>query len=227
MKQLTLRDIVKQLRGKGYSITFKERSDRGIRITSINGVKFKDSKGNVEARKLAGIQLSQARAKQLSKIGIKKGTKRDFVSEETRAQIKEINRLLKEREKALKKKGTKANLGRIRLKNFREARKQFGEAEALAMLGRASRYASGLAYTESIEALVARLRLDAGSLPQVEASIFNDIANELEKIVKDGASNFHNEYLQEILNIVYEREKGAISTQEMRRRIMPWINAGR
>lgn len=227
-KQLTMRDIVKSMLDLGYEVTYRERSDGGIRITSIGGVKFKDSKGNITARSIVGATLSEARAKQLGKISIKKGSKRSPVSDATREKIKKINENLKAREKELKKKGAKrVELGRVRIKQYRENREAFGEEEADALLDRTMRYSEGLVQISDLKAIVERLRNDAISLKGEEADTFLEIANELERLADAGAPNFKHEYFQEIINYIYDREKGAITTKEMRRRVMPWINAGR
>lgn len=228
-KQLTMRDIVKALLASGHQVEYRERKDGGIRVTMIDGVRFKsgESTGNVKARSIVGATLSEKRSKQLGKITIRKGSTRTPVSEATREKIKAINAQLKAREKALKKQGITANLGRIRIKQFREVRKMFGEKEAEAYLDKAMRYASGLAYVENIQAIIERLKLDAMSLKPEEASIFNELVNDLQAIVSAGAPNFKHEYLQHIIEWIYEREKGSITTEEMSRRIKPWINAGR
>lgn len=229
-KQLTMRDIVKALLASGHQVEYKDRSDRGIRVTMIDGVRFKSSEslGNTKAREIVGAKISEARIKQLKKISIKKGTKRDFVSEETREKIKQINENLKAREKALKKKGAKrVSLGRIRLKNYREDRKEHGEEHAEEALDRALRYSKGLAYIETLQAIIARLRQDSDKLPPEEKALFDEVANSLQAIIDSGADNFDNEYLQHIIEWIYEREKGTITTEEMVRRVKPWINAGR
>lgn len=229
-KQLTMRDIVKALLASGHQVEYRERTDRGIRVTMIDGVRFKSSEslGNTKARSMVGAEMSEARIKQLKKISIKKGTKRDFVSQETRDKIKQINENLKAREKALRKKGAqKVKLGRVRLKNYRENRKFFGEEKANEMLESSLRYSQGLALFENIDAIVKRLHLDADSLPADEASIFRGLANELEQIRNNKAPNFKHEYLQEIIYIIYDREHGTISTEEMAKRIKPWIDLGK
>lgn len=222
-----MREIVTLLKELGHDIKYKERTDGGIRITSIDGKKYQASKGNKVAREITGAKISDARLKQLSKISIKKGTKRSPVSDATREKIKAINENLKAREKALKKQGITAKLGRVRIKQFRENRATFGEDEAEAMLDKAMRYSSGLAYIENIQAIIERLKLDAMSLKGEEANTFTRLADELQAIVNAGAPNFKHEYLQHIIEWIYEREKGTITTEEMSRRISPWISAGR
>lgn len=50
--------VVEKLRAEGTKITIKHRKDGGIRITSINGVKYKGVEGNAMARAMSGEQLS-------------------------------------------------------------------------------------------------------------------------------------------------------------------------
>ena len=67
-RRYTTRELVARAEKKGIQITFKERKDGGIRVTAINGVKYKDSKGNTQLRKLMNAPLSRRRKRQLQAV---------------------------------------------------------------------------------------------------------------------------------------------------------------
>lgn len=50
--------VVEKLRAEGHTVTTKKRTDGGIKITSIDGVKFSGIKGNTTARAMSGEKLS-------------------------------------------------------------------------------------------------------------------------------------------------------------------------
>ena len=50
--------VVEKLRAEGHTVTAKKRKDGGIKITSIDGVKFSGIKGNATARAMTGEKLS-------------------------------------------------------------------------------------------------------------------------------------------------------------------------
>ena len=66
---MTIRDVVKELKSLGNDVEFVVRADGGIRITKINGQRFKGSKGNQIAREMTGQVLSERRAIQLKRAG--------------------------------------------------------------------------------------------------------------------------------------------------------------
>ena len=65
---MTTRQLVQQLQSQGYQVKYHIRKDGGVLISSINGAKFKGAKGNIYARQLLGVEISQRRSQQLSKI---------------------------------------------------------------------------------------------------------------------------------------------------------------
>lgn len=219
--------MVKTLRAQGHKVVYRVRSDGGVRITSIDGVKYKSSEstGNKTARKMLGLELSEARAKQLKKISIKKGTKRTPISEEMKALKEEINKNLAQREKQLRKQGAKkVKLGRVWIPNIREHIKALGEEDALASLKRGYRYSKGYAYVESLWALYKRVEALIPLVDEGQRHYIEEIASTMLSIINAEAEDFTNEDFQDIANNVYECEKGVISPAELNRRVMPVLN---
>lgn len=99
----TARDLVNELRAKGFKVTYRIRKDGGIRIKSIEGVKFSDSEGNNRARmildkSLSEKQLAQRRGNQeKAKRGIKlaKKYKAKKLTKPQKRAIAKINRKIK------------------------------------------------------------------------------------------------------------------------------------
>ena len=56
----TLRNLIQELIKEGHEIEYRERTDRGLVVTSIDGVKYKGKKGNQVVRSLTGASLSRA-----------------------------------------------------------------------------------------------------------------------------------------------------------------------
>lgn len=143
---MKLNQIIKELQNKGVKITFRKRGKSegiGVRITSINGVKFVGSEGNIEARRLIGISGKSLRQK-------------------VAPLPKEIKNELNKTQKKFRKSGTKA--GKPTAKNVRWNLEHKGERETKRLLGQAQRYGSGLAYTENVDALLGRLEKDSDAL---------------------------------------------------------------
>ena len=69
---MSVRELVKALRKEGHKVTYRKRKDGGILIKSIDGQKFKGAKGNLLARQMLGINLSEKRALQSRYATVKK-----------------------------------------------------------------------------------------------------------------------------------------------------------
>ena len=149
---MTTKEMIDELRKLGYEVQSRKRSDGGYIITKINGMTFTGAKGNTYARSVLGVELSSARAEQLSFNVQKyiKGTKKpkDKLSEELNKELRSVQR-------AWRKKGIKA---RITKKKLRWHLKQGGEKEAREYLQKMRRYGSGYAYEENVIYLAQYIR---------------------------------------------------------------------
>ena len=143
---MKLEELIKLLKEQGLDIKYRRRGEKegkGVRITSVNGVKFVGSKGNIFVRTLVG-EVAPARRPKLPKLP------------------KAIKNELNKTQKKFRESGTKA--GKPTTKNVRRNLEHKGERETKRLLGQAQRYASGLAYTENVEALIGRLKKDSENL---------------------------------------------------------------
>lgn len=194
-KQITARDMVNILRERGFNVEFKERSDKGIRITRINEEKFKASTGITKAREILGLQLSERRSYQLRKIGSasNKPKKNDIIPQTLDKQIKRVQRLLR---KSGIQKGTATK------RQLRYVISKYGVAEAQRRLNQAERYARGSVYLENLITFRNRLINDNAVLnsSDLESSI-----NKLNYIIeKDEGMYFKESDLTSIIEIYYD-----------------------
>lgn len=141
---VTLREVVDYLRGRGVNITFKERPDGSLRITSIDGIRYAGSEGNNKARERAGMDMTAAQKEQRRKAQPKavEGTK-----------LKEPSLTIKERERLRveNRKRQKLGLESLTAKQARQAKKDDGNLRAMLKRSANARiHAAGYAYRASI-----------------------------------------------------------------------------
>lgn len=79
--------MIEQAQAKGYKIEYTKRSDGGLRVTKINGVKYKSSQGNNALRSLMGTQLTKAQLHQRQQA-IKK-TSKTIVPDDLKKMLKQ------------------------------------------------------------------------------------------------------------------------------------------
>lgn len=152
---MTVRELASELKKRGHKVKFTVRKDGSIRITEIDGVKYPDSQGNAQARKIVGVALSQRRKSQLDKIQSPKGKKRKKKAKtepseeekDLRKRTKRVQRIWREN----KQEGT------ISWKNVEWTLHHFGYREAKERLEQSERYAKGLAYPANLQAYCDRL----------------------------------------------------------------------
>ena len=203
---MTLRQIAYELQKKGYSVRFRERKGGGIEITAINDEVFKNRKGNAEARKLIGEELTPYQKKHLQNIKTPKGT---FGN---RAKIKtplpsDVMKQLKKVQRLQRKLGREE---RATTKNVRYNIEHFGIEETQRLLSQAERYAKGIAYNENVMWL--QKRVEAYYHYSNKQEVYN-----IMKILEDITSNkkeIRETQLQEMYQLYYELEKGALNSKD-------------
>ena len=150
---MTIKDLAEMLTEQGYDIKLRKRSDGGYIISKINGVSYKGASGNIEARRVAGVQLSHARTYQLERIRPPR-----FKAPASRKQVqlpKEMVAKLRKIQREWRKKHKDIG-GTISMRGLRYQYQQYGEEEAMASLDKAYRYSQGLAYVENVQWLIQR-----------------------------------------------------------------------
>lgn len=90
MKRKTISDLIEVARTKGVSLSARKRADGSYRITSLGGVKYRDSEGNNALRKLMGASLSKEQRRQRKEASPIYGLTRT-----ERRKVKNLNKLFK------------------------------------------------------------------------------------------------------------------------------------
>ena len=184
---MTLKNIVKNLNKTGHNITYRVRTDGGIVVTSVDGIKTKIVEGNRIVRNLANTPISQKRFTQ---------TQRNITEKIIKPTIdKKITNTLHYAQRLLKESNVKMHLTTKRL---REHINLVGEEEAFNHITRIKRYLQGYAYEENVDNLKDIIEHDFRK-SKLRDKIIDRIENNKE--------NFKERDLQEILELQYNRNK--------------------
>lgn len=210
---MTIKNIIKELQELGMSVSFYKRKDGGIRITRINGETFRGSDGNNRARTIVNAPLSELQTRALSKLKTPTGKgsylkrKKPKLDEETRQKIKRLQRLYRKRGK---------KEGKPTIKNYRYILKTKGKEEADRLLRQSERRILGLAYTENVDALLARL---ASDLNKKKSKAMKQAFNR----IREYRENFQDAWIHRIYEILYEWEMGTLDGEDAGNRIIAII----
>ena len=143
---MKVEEMIKALEEMGFKVSARKRTDGGMIISKINNMTFTGAKGNAYARKVLGIEMSQARIEQVhfnvAKY-IEGSKKKATLDEEMKGKLRKVQRLWR-------KQGVK---GRITAKKVKWHIKEHGRKEAMENLEKMTRYGSGYAYYENVEYL--------------------------------------------------------------------------
>ena len=196
---MTTRQLVSELSSKGYSVKYRIRRDGGILITSIDGQKFKGGAGNMFARTILNVQLSQRRSQQLTKI-----TRERVIH--PRKVIVETPEDLERYRKRVMRKWRKAGLtGSISKKNLRRIIEDRGLKGAETYLTEMERHTQGKAYYGAIEGLLARIQNDLDVMDDSEEIDYLQRAYDL---IEQNKEDFQQDWLFNIFDNLYKFEKG-------------------
>ena len=184
---MTLKNIVKNLNKTGHNITYRVRTDGGIVVTSVDGMKTKIVEGNRIVRNLANTPISQKRFTQ---------TQRNITEKIIKPVINtRISNTLHYAQRLLKNSNVKMKLTTKRL---RENIALVGEEEAFNHINRIKRYLQGYAYEENV-----------GNLKNIIKHDFrkSDLRNKIIDRIEKNKEKFKERDLQEILELQYNRNK--------------------
>ena len=196
---MTTRQLVQQLQSQGYEVKYHIRKDGGVLISSINGAKFKGAKGNIYARQLLGVEISQRRSQQLSKITRERVVKPRKIPVETPQDLERFR-------KRVMRKWRKAGLtGSISKRNLRKIIEERGFEGAKTYLTEMERHTQGKAYFGTIEALLARIENDKDLVNNSEDYEYLDKAYQL---IEANKEDFKQEWIFQIFDQLYNFEKG-------------------
>ena len=210
---MRIKEVITELEKLGMSISFYKRKDGGIRITRINGERYTGSTGNQKAREIVHAPLSELQTRALKKLSTPKGKgsynkrRKPQLDEETKKKIKKLQALYR---KSGKKEGKPTQ------RNYKYILKTKGKAEADRLLRQSERRILGLAYTENVDALLARIASDLSKKKSKEMKMaYNRI--------KEFRENFQDAWIHRIYEILYEWEMGTLTGEDAGTRIISII----
>lgn len=191
---MKVEEIIKALEELGFKVSARKRTDGGMIISKINNMTFTGSKGNAYARKVLGIELSQARIEQthfnVAKY-IEGSKKKQTLDNEMKSKLRKVQRLWR-------KQGVK---GRITAKKVKWHIKEHGRKEAMENLEKMTRYGSGYAYYENVEYL-------AKYIEDIARGILNndklqDDLYSLANYIRSKADTFKEEWIAKCYEFAY------------------------
>ena len=175
---MTIKDLAEMLVEQGHDVKLRKRSDGGYIISKIDGVSYKGASGNVEARKITGVQLSHARAFQLARIRPPKKVspllrKKPPLPKELLSKLRKVQREWRKKHEDIG--------GTISVRGLRYQYEQYGKEAALASLDKSFRYSQGLAYIENVQWLIDRYEQALSKLDEDDQSWCKKIINLLKQ----------------------------------------------
>lgn len=211
---MNIRQIIKELEDLGYSVSYYERKDRGVRITRINGERFSGSKGNQKAREITGTHLSEAQIRALAKLKTPKGKgsynkrRKSPIDEDTKKRIRKL-------QYQYRKSGKQE--GKPTIRNYRYIAKKYGKKEAERLLRQSERRILGLAYLENVDALIIRIESD---LAKKRSSGMSKAL----RLIKQKRDSFLEKWISPVYEIVYSWEIGTMNGDEAGEKIIAIIS---
>ena len=205
---MTILEIIQLLIKEGHDISYYKRKDGGYRITRIDRERFRGSSGNIQARKLTGFKLSEARERSLKKLTTPKG-KGSYNKRRKTPLDEETKKLIQKIQRQYRKSGKKE--GKPTIRNYRWILKNKGKAEADRLLRQSERRILGLAYVENVEALLTRLFWDL-------AKKKDSNVEEIYELIKTLKYNMKDSVLVSLYEDLYDWERDLISGEEFLRR---------
>ena len=193
---MNTKEIIDELRKLGIKVDARKRTDGGYIITKINNMTFTGSKGNAEARRILGVELSQAKIEQ-AKYNVEKyikGKKESTLDEATKKELRKVQRTWRKN-----KVGGKA---KITAKKVKRHIKEHGRAETKEYLRKMSRYGEGYAYEENIEYL-AQYTEDIARVYDDRGSSMADKFYQLADYIRSIADHFKEDWIGRVYQCLY------------------------
>ena len=198
MAQKTMIEIVRDLQSKGHIVQFYVRKDGGILIRQIDSERFTGASGNARARQIAGVELSEARSKQLKYATRSRKGIRNIPDDAVREEYRRVKKLWN---KAFKSKAGKPHpAGYFGWKRIQYAYKNYGREEALRRISEAEKYASGIAYSKNVQIL-------AGFIRSAGASYRSDELLQLANDIEANAYLIRDEWIKPAYDRLYDLNK--------------------
>lgn len=209
-------EVVRQLQKQGHKVEYYVRKDGGILIKRIDSQRFTTgATGNIMARSMVGVEISEARSSQLKYATRARKQLRKFKNVAVKDEIKlEWQRVKKKWNKAFKAKGGKPHqAGYFSWASVKYTFEKYGEEEAYRRIREAEKYASGIAYEKNVKELAIQIQILADKLN----------SNELRKVADDlivNAYQIKEAWIRPAYDKLYQINAGVSAqqiAQELRR----------
>ena len=195
-QQISVAKMIKELEKLGFKVEARKRTDGGWIIKKINDTTYSGASGNQYARKVLGVEQSQARIEQQhfnvqKYIKVGKGKRQKALDPEMQKELEKVQRVWRK---------TKVE-GKITSKKVKMHIKEFGREEATKYLEKQTRYGKGLAYLENVKYMADYMRDWARSVKDNEIQEgYMKMADRLE----EKAEFITEKQLQQIHDLLYD-----------------------
>jgi hypothetical protein len=196
---VSMESIIEELRRQGVKVEARKRTDGGYIITKINGVSYSGASGNSAAREMLGVQLSEARIKQLNYnvekyIKVGKGKRQKRLDDDMEKKLRKVQRNWNKN-----KVGGKA---KVTAKKVKWYIKENGKEAAGEYLDKMKRYGSGLAYEDNVDFLVQYIQDFARGLELTTEEYANKFY-QLAEFIASKKEIFKEVWIQKIYQVLY------------------------
>lgn len=193
--------MIKELEKLGFKVDARRRTDGGWIITKINDMTFSGASGNQYARRVLGVELSQARIEQTHFNVVKyiEGQKKKAsLDDEMKKELRRVQRIWRKNKVQ----------GRITAKKVKEHLKDAGREEAMSYLKRQGRYGQGFAYVENVRYLADYIRGIAKGMEDTDKELA-EASMKVAEFVESKEAVFREEWISVVYGYWYEvRESG-------------------
>lgn len=209
---MTLLDVVKQYVSEGHKVNYRVRSDGGIIITSVDGMKFtRTGEGNRYLRQVTGANLSATRMQQTSYnvqkfIKLKEGQHKAS----SKGDTMDLKKLTKKAQREWRKNKTVGE-GKVTIRKVRWYQEHKGEEYTKDYLNRRMRYSQGWAYEENVYYWASVIEQQMKMQEEAQA-------------MRRNATNIHQQLLENIHDVYYDWIEKKIPLEEAQRKIRNYIS---
>ena len=207
---MTLKQIVMELIARGHKVTYYVRKDGGLVIHSIDGAKFSGKTGNIVARQMLGVALSERRRIQLERINRQMNWKKSQtpIPEDLEKYRLKVNRLLRKNIKT----------GTLSKRNMRAMIEEKGIEGAWDYLKEQERRARGHAYYGVIDNFLERIDNDINNA-KINAPNDVPVLEDEKELVDSNRDYLTFDDMWSMFDEQYNYEKKSISVNELYSRI--------
>lgn len=201
---MTTKQVINDLLDSGYSIKYIKRKDGGVRVTSVNGRKFKGSEGNRYIRSISpkyklsekGLEQRRSNYKKYLSPNFDK-TRKGYASLRKTVKVNdELNKKLRKVQRL--ERLSKENKGKTTKDKLRWKINEHGERSASQYLDDRIAYLLGYAYQGAI----------VSTMREIERIfMFENIDYDLDKFISRGYGVITEDQIEQLLELKYEYDK--------------------